>query len=271
MMKWKNIKLQGCLLAVLVLGVAGGANAALVVDRGLPDSNLNNAAGSDRSNVAWGFNGDFLAGDDFSLGALNPGQSAWQIDQLTLWTIGSESTLGDRFDSLTLFLGADNGSSTPAAAKANLTGNDTDNSDVQVSKVEYPGTSFDYQGSGGGSLNIWQIDFFNLGLFDEGEYLFALAGAGEAITFNHASNAALSGTPQDGADGSYRWFSGNALDLGITAGGSIDSAGNGWDKSSDINIQVHATQVPEPSIVGLMSLGLLGFFVARRRSTRITR
>lgn len=128
MMKWKDVNLRVCLLAALILGVSGGAHATLVVDRGLPDSNLNNAGGGDRSNVAWGFNGDYLAGDDFSLGALNPGQ-AWQIDQLTLWAVGGESTLGDRFNSITLFLGA-SGASTPAAASANLTGNATDNSDV---------------------------------------------------------------------------------------------------------------------------------------------
>jgi hypothetical protein len=115
-------------------------------------------------------------------------------------------------------------------------------------------------------LNIWQIDFFNLGLFGSGSYLFALGGAGELITFNHASNAALSGTPQDGSDDRYRWFAGNALDSSISAGGFIDSDGNGWDKSSDINIQVRATQVPEPSILGLMGLGLLGLLLAHRRA-----
>ncbi|MDZ7829127.1 MAG: PEP-CTERM sorting domain-containing protein [Halofilum sp. (in: g-proteobacteria)] len=268
MTNWKTGPLPTCLLAVLALGGSNFAHATVVVDRGLPDQNLNNAAGGDRSNVAWGFNGDFLAGDDFSLGALNPGKRAWQIDQLTLWTIGGEATLGDRFESVTLFLGAEGASSIPAAASANLTGNNTDNSDIEVSNVNYPGTSTNYQGSGGGFLNIWQIDFFDLGLFGSGQHLFALGGAGGPITFNHASNAALSGTPQDGSDDSYRWFSGSALDPSIAPGGFIDSDGYGWDKSSDINIQVRATQVPEPSILGLMGLGLLGLLAARRRSTQ---
>jgi len=59
----KMLKLAGTIPA---LGLAGllsvGTDAqasTLVVDRGLPDTNLNSAAGADRSNVAWGFNGAF--------------------------------------------------------------------------------------------------------------------------------------------------------------------------------------------------------------------
>ena len=51
----KKMGATRALLGALCLCGALGAQAALVVDRGLPDANLNNASGGDRSNVAWDF------------------------------------------------------------------------------------------------------------------------------------------------------------------------------------------------------------------------
>lgn len=268
----KKASLLTCLGVSLFAGFASLAQAALIVDRGLPDQNLNNAAGANRSNVAWAFNGDFLAGDDFSLGAVAPGNRSWRIDRISVWQIGGDPTLGDKFDSLSLFLGRDDGSSIDKVSTANLTGNATDNGDVSVSQVTYPGTSTTYQGSSGSPLNMWQVDFDNLGLYDPGSYLFAMGGVGpgDPFTFNHASNAALSGTPQQGADNLYRWFSGTGADASITPGGFIDSDGNGWDKSSDINIQVFAQQVPEPFILPLLGVGLLAMGATGRRRSAAT-
>jgi len=265
--KKASLKILGA--ALLAMGASSLAQASLIVDRGLPDENLNNAAGGDRSNVAWAFNDGFLSGNDFTLGALNPNAGKWRIDQIRVWTIGGESALGDRFSLLKLFMGAD-GSTVPEAASANLTpeSNSTDNTNVEVNKVSYADETV-YQGSGGGLLNIWQLDFFNLGLFDPGLHLFALGGEGadSPFTFMHASNAALSGTTQDGSDDRYRWFGGTASDASITTGNLLDSDGSGWDKSSDINIQVFATQVPAPSVIALMAVGLLGLrHQVRRRS-----
>lgn len=64
--------------------------------------------------------------------------------------------------------------------------------------------------------------------------------------FNHASNAALSGSPQQGADD--HWIAWSKADLttpsscdsGAPVGGVCDG---GWDKSSDINVQVFASRV----------------------------
>lgn len=193
-------------VALLAMGASTLVNASLIVDRGLPDENLNNAAGGDRSNVAWAFEGDYLSGDDFTLGALNPNAGKWRIDQIRVWTIGGESSLGDRFSSIKLFMGAE-GSTVPEAASANLTAgsNATDNANVEVNQVSYADGT-DYQGSGDGFLNIWQLDFFNLGLFDPGLQLFALGGEplDDGLAFLHASNASLSGTTQDGSDDLYR-------------------------------------------------------------------
>ena len=264
---FKKVSLLTCVAVTAFVGFAGLAQAALIVDRGLPDQNLNNAAGADRSNVAWAFNGEFLAGDDFSLGAVAPGNRSWRIDRISVWQIGGNPTLGDKFDSISLFLGRDDGSSVDKVSTANLAGNATDNGDVTVSQVTYPGTGTTYQGSSGTFLNMWQVDFDNLGLYDPGSYLFAMGGEGpdDPLTFNHASNAALSGTPQQGADNRYRWFSGTGANASITPGGFIDSNGNGWDKSSDINIQVFAQQVPEPFTLSLFGAGLLAMGAAGRR------
>ena len=51
-----NKKILG-LIAVALLAGPMAANAALLVDRGLPTTNLNNAAGANRSNVSWVFSG----------------------------------------------------------------------------------------------------------------------------------------------------------------------------------------------------------------------
>jgi hypothetical protein len=252
---------------ILSVGFASLAQASLVVDRGLPDSNLNNAAGSDRSNVAWAFNGDYLAGDDFTLGAPDPGKRYWRIDRVSVWQIGGDTTLGDKFDSVSLFLGPEGGGSIRKVSSANLSGNTTNNPNVAVSQVTYPGTNETYQGSSGSLLNMWQIDFANLGLFGAGTHLFAMGGvgSGDLLTFNHASNAALSGTPQEGADDRYRWFSGTGAGPSIAPGGFIDSNGSGWDKSSDINIRVYAQQVPEPFTLALFCAGLLAMGAIARR------
>jgi hypothetical protein len=253
-MRFKAIMLAG----MAFTAIPAMASASEFIDRGLPDANLNNVSGSDRSNVAWGFNGDFFSGDDFMLPNLDPGKRKWRIDKLTLWTVGGESTLGDRYGSMSLFLGPEGGD-IPKVSATGLTGNTASNPDVSVTEVTYPDTSVSYQASGGDFLNIWQIDFANLGTFDAGLHLFSLAGEGnDPITFNHASNAALSGTPQDGADGMYRWFAGTSSGSSLNFGGMIDSDGNGWDKSSDINVQVTATQIPVPASVILLLGGLLG-------------
>ena len=58
------------------------------------------------------------------------------------------------------------------------------------------------------------------------------------LWFNHGSNAALSGTRQDGADGVLLVFDGAGR-----ADGTLRAEDKDWDKSSDINVQVFAHRV----------------------------
>ena len=60
-----------CLLLCALPAVA--ADSVLVVDRGLPQNNLNNASGSVRSNVRWTGDNQGFIGDDFTVGKRFPG------------------------------------------------------------------------------------------------------------------------------------------------------------------------------------------------------
>ena len=88
----------GVLSLVLAFSLSiGGLSPApaspLLFDRGLPTSNLNDAAGSSRSNVSWADGYYFNAppptsykapGDDFIIGSLG---STYHLDRITLWTV----------------------------------------------------------------------------------------------------------------------------------------------------------------------------------------
>lgn len=67
--------------------------ADLLVDRGLPTANLNNAAGADRANVSWAFteytSPDYwVVGDTFA----NTSSQNWAISTIRLWTVGETDT-----------------------------------------------------------------------------------------------------------------------------------------------------------------------------------
>ena len=274
--------------AALATAFSAGVAAAstMVVDRGLPNQNLNNAAGGDRSNVAWGSAGfqapgDIVYGDSFSLGPTgDAGNPSWSVDRLTAWfTAGSDGDtdfeVGSLFSSMSLFLGplGGIGSTIGQVASSAITGNSADSPNVEINRVSYANDE-GYQGSGGGFLQIWQIDFFNVGNLAPGDYMFGI-GAGQtatdladAVPFSlHASNALLGGVDADDANDTY-------LDFDLIASGTElqlfavnDSDGFGWDKSSDINVQVWATPIPLPAAGWLLlgGLGALGFAARRKR------
>jgi hypothetical protein len=133
--------------------------------------------------------------------------------------------------------------------------------------VQYLG-GLNYQGSAGGDVQIYQVDFsdINLALL-AGTYAFGVSGpagcAGCATPFLHASNGPLSGSPQMGDDGLfYAFTSAGTMAPGYPVDSLVDQY---WDKTSDINVQVF---VPEPStlaLVAMIALSLLGLSFARLR------
>ncbi len=247
-----------CAVLVATTSLTGLAVASpLLVDRGLPTANLNNAAGANRSNVSWAdvpytsATDYWLVGDTFT----NTSSQAWVIDSIRMWVVGSVTT--------TSLLGGTTGQAIGVvAASGAISG-----------PVTYADSST-YQGSSGAFSNIFQVDFaVNLTLAAGESYDFYLDGTGNTalyqgaplvVPFVHASNAALSGSPQDGSDGFL-------LDTHFVNGAVVQrdpfsTQGYGWDKASDLNIQVFGNAVPEPATFALAGLALLAMAATRRRA-----
>lgn len=243
------------LLLCVLPAVAG--DSVLAVDRGLPQSNLNNASGSQRSNVRWGGDTQGFVGDDFTIGA--PGER-WVIDSIRTWAVPgyaqtTATRLSDFYQDVRLYLGTSS-DVTPVATAQLVEGTDeVSNPDIRITDATDNGALlYDDFGT---SLRIWQIDFTNLNIAVKGgsKTRFAVWGMGRPIAgregkshmwFTHGSNAALSGTRQDGADGVMLTFDGAGR-----FDGTLRAETKDWDKPSDINVQVFAHRVSEaPKVPG---------------------
>ena len=239
----------------LLMGGSGIASALTLFDRGLPDSNLNNASGSSRSNVAWAEGGTLFDGDTFSIGTTG---QAYVIDSLTVW--GIQAPLGTGINNIDLYMGM---STDPLALL--LSGSVTGNSNISFTQVNYPGGTTNYQGTSGTLYPLMEATFSNLNYVVQGgvTYNFGVNGTGgTGLWYNHASNAGLSGTTQDGADGNLLVF--DTSNLSYVA--VWDSNGSGWDKSSDINVRITGAPVPIPGALVLFGSGLLGLVgIGRKR------
>lgn len=247
---WK-LKPVLSVVSVMLMLIAVGINPAvaspLLFDRGLPAANLNNGAGADRSNVAWAFGADpagsWLAGDDFKIG----GSGAYLVDTIRIWSTSASG--------LSVWFGAAGGTIEQLSAAPS------------ISAVTYAdGKS--YQVASGSFLPLYQLDI-NLNRVLDGEttYQFFLDGtnAPSVYPFIHASNAARSGSPQQGADDQMLYAfipTGSGI---ATEVGTWNSRDDGWDKSSDANIQVYGAPVPEPATIVLLGAGLGGLAIWRRK------
>jgi hypothetical protein len=225
------------------------AAGSLLIDRGLPTANLNNSSGANRSNVAWAYgidaSGSWLVGDTFT----NATTSTFFIDTIRLWTVG-ETTAPVLFGGL---VGSDYSAVSSFAT---------------ATPTQYAG-GIDYQGSSGSSIQLNQLDFaVNITLGANETYAFFLDGSRSTspfLPFLHASNAALSGSLQEGADDSMLFgvLSGGAIASGDT--GTWSSLGDGWDKASDVNVQVFGTVPEASSTLGCLLLTLGGLVALRRK------
>lgn len=205
------------------------------VNRGLPTDNLNNAAGADRSNVAWSNGSDYVTGDSFTVGTTG---HQYKLDSLTVWNIGHfGSPFADQFSNVKLYLAGSDGSLQVIPAT------------LSTKPVEYANNT-NYQASSGSFRQIFEDTFTNMNVTLNGgdTYYFAVDGdANDYLWFNHASNAELSGSPQEGSDGVYYAWSKedlatpNQCDSGVPAGESV--CNGGWDKSSDINVLIGVSEI----------------------------
>lgn len=239
--QWKTASLYFA-LAFPVLA----AGPALVVDRGLPQVNLNNSTGY-RSNIRWSLYDSGFLGDDFTVGATG---ESWVIDSIRVWTVPGANghdpeNLGDLYQDVRLYFGDTKGGLTPVmAGLLKIGSSESSNANIRISDATAASGHF-YEDFGS-NLRVWQIDFTGLNLPVDGgaKYRFGAFGLGRALPnkagqryawFNAATNAELAAARQDGADGKMLLF---------TSGGKFksdfDGKGAGWDKSSDINVQVFA-------------------------------
>jgi len=243
-------RIKTCSLCFALALPVFAAEPALIVDRGLPQTNLNNASGEYRSNVRWSSYESGFLGDDFTVGASG---ERWVIDSIRVWTVPGSAAidpehLGDFYQDVRLYFGAPDGGVSPMVTGVLSSGsNQTSNPNILVSDATAAGAP--HYEEFGANLRVWQVDFTQLNLAVEGgaKYRFAAWGLGRPepsskgktyAWFNLASNAQLASTGQSGADGSMLLF---------TSGGKFQNAfsgkGAGWDKASDINVQVFGHRV----------------------------
>ena len=234
---------QVCCRVLVALTLASSLSAGVIFERALPTANLNNAAGADRSNIAWApGDSSYILGDDFTLA------SDSVINSFSVWEVSNNGSPTTEFGSLSLYAGAD----------PNL-------SFISSSYTPSLVSGYQYQGSSGNFYDVYKITFSGLNLSAAGGVLYdfgigATPGT-ESSLFLHGSNAALSGSTQDGADGFYLGYTGPPYSLFYV----IDSNGNGWDKSSDINVEIDGSAVPEPATFGLLAMSAGALLLLRRR------
>jgi hypothetical protein len=245
-------------MVLLAMGGGGSAFASPLVDRGLPTANLNDAAGSNRSNVAWALDPGWGVGDKFTIGR----SGSYRIDTLRLWVVGEAS--GE-----SLYY---------AGTTFTLWGSSDFGQKLSTSALLMPATYADgssYQ-NGGYNFALYSLEFKNLNWLVDGDswYNFGVTGmdaeGNYQQVFEHASNAEQGGSPAAAADG---WLIGFLVnDPSSVYPWSSDPAavpfGGGWDKSSDLNVQVEGTPVPEPSSMLLLGVGLFGLTVVVKRSQK---
>jgi hypothetical protein len=247
------------LISTIALATAISANAGLLVDRGLPTANLNNAAGADRANVDW-VETDYtpgnywLDGDTFQ----NTSSQTWSINTIRLWTDGTVESA--------VLWGGVQGSGIGIVQNSGV-----------ISDTAYA-DAHGYQARSGDYYPLHQVDFaVNILLAPGQTYNFFLDGAssdsGYTLPFVEASNMALSGWSNDGGADNLM-LKANVLNGAIDLGSIVtwdSKAPNTWDKSSDIDVQVFGTPVPEPTTMLAGALLLLPFGVSTVRKLRKNR
>ena len=228
-------------LAVMLLTIGFGVgigHADLLVNRGLPTANLNDGFGN-ASNTSFGFQSPVMAGDTFSIGS--SGQT-YNLSQITVWAVGEPSIPTSLYGGYT----ADPGDIKQISSSI-----------LSDTVVTYAGGVPYYDGT----YALHQVTFqVNMPLSGGKDYYFFVNGSPDPYgytPFVHGSNALLSGSQQDGSDGYFYAYD------PTTGSIYLENAALGlWDKSADLNVLVSGSQLPEPSTVLLIGLGLAGLAVS---------
>ena len=254
------------ILALTTVALTGAyslfANSVLI-DRGLPTANLNDPAGANRANIAFAAPGytvnDYtVLGDTF----VNTSASVWSIDTIRLWAVSPLATVA-------LWGGIDGsgvyGLTAGTISAATYAVNDANGHNTFQAAGVVPALYYD----------LWQLDFtVNVTLAPGQTYDFFLDGTGNTaldplgnalvVPYLHGSNAALSGSPQEGSDGMI--LSGDVVNGSLDVA-SITSYNSSqfWDKAFDFNVQVFGTVPDAGSTLLLLGSALGGLAMLRRR------
>ena len=123
------------LFAAGTLAAFSADPSALVVDRGLPQANWNNAAGvAERSNVRWTLYEQGFVADEFRLG--EPGEK-WVVDKIRVWAVpGAKgvdpAALGDFYSKVQLFVGPAEGDLKAVASADLAPGSNAGSANVRI-------------------------------------------------------------------------------------------------------------------------------------------
>ena len=272
---------------VLLLGFAiaaqlAWAGPALVFSRPLPVLGVN-ATDSSRSNFAFYYDTvpTWYTGDDFTLPANAWGQ--WKITSIVTWSVPNfdpaaipKLYLGDEYSNITLWGGpsaATGGLINPPLATGSINlGTDTNtNPSITHQRVSYDTATYYDCGAGCGSSQVYQHTFSGLSWIVPAETLYHFAVFGDPLNaledtsnfgkwMNHFTTAANAGNTQDGADTFHLIW--DALDT------------NYYDfppypmqaYNADMNVQIYAEAVPEPSTLFLIGLGFALLALRLRRN-----
>lgn len=225
------------------------AHAGIVFERAMPTGpGVNNPISAQRSNVKWapGAGASYFIGDDFTLATDDT------VHVLSVWMVADNPGTTDpsqELSGITLWGGEDS-----------LTGGSGVLSQMATNPTVSAGPFNYFNPSLGIIQPIFKLTFsgFSWSITSNHLYDFGITTSSGTISLA-ASNAALSLSPQNYFDDGYLFFD-NAT---RAYGGYVPTAVTGWDKGSDINVEI--SNVPEPSTVSLFLAGAAALAFIRRR------